>query len=118
LPTTFWFLEGYNGWGHRTEEGQATTPTNRSPYICSGTTHYEQGKYRADGIFDPSLVSDKVGCMAKLFGLVSKGLVSKGLVNLDSSILQPDNNDPMKVGPSGDSIAYPAEGVIPSLLGE
>jgi lysozyme family protein len=101
LPTIFWFLEGYNGWGYRTEEGPATTPTNRSPYIYSGTTHYEQGKYRADGIFDPCLVSAKVGCMAQLFGLVSKGLV-----NLDSSILQPANTDPMKVGSSSDPMAY------------
>ena len=113
LPTIFWFLEGYNGWGYRTEEGQATTPTNRSPYIYSGTAHYKQGKYRADGIFDPSLVSTKVGCMAKLFGLVSKGLV-----NLDSSILQTANNSQMKVGSSSDPIAYPLEGVIPSLLDE
>lgn len=100
LPTIFWFLEGYNGWGYRTEEGPATIPTNRSPYIYSGTTHYDQGKYRADGILDPCLISTKVGCMAQLFGLVSKGLV-----NLDSSILQPINTDPMKVGSFGDPIA-------------
>ena len=102
MLTIFWFLEGYNGWGHRTEEGQATTPTNRSPYIYSGTTHYEQGKYRADGIFDPNLVSAQVGCMAQLFGLVSKGLV-----NLDSSILQITTTDPMKVSSSSDLIVYP-----------
>ncbi len=93
LPTTFWYLEGYNGWGYRTGAGRATEPRNRSPYIYSGTTHYNKGKYGSDGHFDPNLVSDQVGCMALLFGLVSARLI-----NLDSSIVQTIENDPNRLG--------------------
>lgn len=76
LPTIFWFLEGFNGWGHRTGAGRQTDPPSRSPYIYSGTIHYNKGKYVGDGSFDPDFVSKQVGCMAQLFGLVQKGLVT------------------------------------------
>ncbi|WP_234419880.1 peptidoglycan-binding protein [Nodularia spumigena] len=76
MPTIFWFLERYNGWGYRTGKGRKTTPPNRSAYIYSGTFHYDKGKYVADSSFDEEAISKQVGCMAQLFGLVQKGLVS------------------------------------------
>lgn len=93
LPTLFWFLEGYNGWGYRTGAGKATTPPSRSPYIYSGTTFYDKGKYGSDGEFDPSLVSAQLGCMALLFGLVGAGLV-----DLATSVSQVVEANPSKVG--------------------
>lgn len=66
LATLFWFLEGFNGWGYRVGKGRKTTPPCRSPYIYSGTTYYESGKYIADGTFNENAVSNQVGCMALL----------------------------------------------------
>lgn len=89
LPTVFWFLERYNGWGYRTGRGCNTTPPCRSAYIYSFTNHYIKGKYVYDGTFDPNAVSDQVGCMAQLKQLERQGLIS----------LSPTReNDPNQVG--------------------
>jgi len=61
-------LEPYNGWGYR-NRGQA------SPYIWSGTQWYSKGKYVADGVFDPDVVDQQVGCAPILHEL----LVLQGL---------------------------------------
>jgi lysozyme family protein len=90
LPTVFWFLEGYNGWGYRTGRGRNTTPPSRSAYIYSGTNHYTKGKYIGDGTFDPEKVSQQVGCMALL-----KELEKKGLIHLSPSAIE---NNPNSVG--------------------
>jgi lysozyme family protein len=76
IPTMFWFLEGFNGWGYRTGLGRSTTPPSRSAYIYSGTNHYVKGKYIGDGKFDPEKASEQVGCMAQLHELQNRGLVS------------------------------------------
>jgi lysozyme family protein len=76
LPTLFWFLEGFNGWGYRIGSGRKTTPAHRSAYLFSGTNHYEKGKYIADGSFDPEAISAQVGCMALLKALEKDGLIS------------------------------------------
>jgi lysozyme family protein len=88
LPTVFWFLEGYNGWGYRTGLGRDTTPPCRSAYIYSGTNHYIKGKYVGDGVFDRNAVSDQVGCMAQL-----KELENKGLIRLSPSAIEDDPNN-------------------------
>ncbi len=75
VPTIFFFLEGYNGWGYRIGKGRATTPTCRSAYIYSASNHYEKGKYVADGKFDRNAVSAQVGCMAQLKALENEGLI-------------------------------------------
>ncbi len=49
-----WRAEEYNGWGY------ANNQCN-SPYLWSGTNHYQRGKYVSDGIFDPEAVSEQVG---------------------------------------------------------
>jgi lysozyme family protein len=76
LPTLFWFLEGFNGWGYRVGKGRDTTPPFRSAYIYSGTKFYEKGKYTADGRFDPDAISVQVGCMAQLKELESRNLIA------------------------------------------
>lgn len=88
LPTVFWFLEGYNGWGYREGLGRDTTPPCRSAYIYSGTNHYIKGKYIGNGIFDPNAVSDQVGCMAQL-----KELENKGLIRLSPSTIEDNPNN-------------------------
>jgi lysozyme family protein len=75
LPTLFWFLEGFNGWGYRVGAGINTTPPSRSAYIYSGSKHYKRGKYGSDGVFDPGLVSQQLGCMILLKRLQDEGLI-------------------------------------------
>lgn len=48
--------ERYNGWGYREWH-----PSVLSPYLWSGTKHYERGKYVEDGKWDGSFVSEQLG---------------------------------------------------------
>lgn len=48
------FAERYNGMGYDNRGME-------SPYVWSGTTNYEKGKYVADGEFDPSAVDKQLG---------------------------------------------------------
>lgn len=76
LPTTFWFLEGFNGWGYRIGLGRDTIPACRSPYIYSATNFYQSGKYVGDGKFDQHAVSQQVGCLALLKELKRRGEIT------------------------------------------
>ena len=60
-----YFLEANNGFGY-VNKGVET------PYLWSGTNHYEGGKYVQDGIFDETTVSQQVGAVPLLLYL--KGL--------------------------------------------
>ena len=48
--------EAYNGFGYRDYH-----PTVKSPYLWSGTTYYEKGKYTSDGKFNANKVSAEIG---------------------------------------------------------
>ena len=54
-------LERYNGFGYRRNH-----PAVKSPYLWSFSDVYTRGKYRADGLFDPRLVSQQCGGMVLL----------------------------------------------------
>ena len=60
--------EAYNGFGYRANG----IPT---PYLWSFSRHYEKGKYKADGKWDPKLVSKQCGAAVMLRALVDDGLV-------------------------------------------
>lgn len=60
-----YFLEANNGFGY-VKKGIET------PYLWSGTNHYEEGKYIHDGVFDSGTVSQQVGAVPLLLYL--KGL--------------------------------------------
>lgn len=66
IPECLFYFERYNGWGYRTGAGRNTTPPKRSPYLWSYTTHYEKGKYTADGTFSREAVSKQAGAAAIL----------------------------------------------------
>lgn len=63
-------LEQYNGWGYRMFH-----PEVLSPYLWSGCTHYERGKYVADGRFDPAAVSQQAGAAVLLRRMVERELI-------------------------------------------
>jgi lysozyme family protein len=52
-------LEQYNGIGY----WRRGLP---SPYVWAGTDQYVSGKYVADGVFDPSIVDNQLGCAGLL----------------------------------------------------
>lgn len=56
------FLERYNGLGYRARGVN-------SPYLWGSTNQYEKGKFGADGVFDPDMVSVQIGAAAVLKGL-------------------------------------------------
>lgn len=61
LAATLFRLEGYNGWGYRKQH-----PEVLSPYLWSYSSHYERGKYVADGKWRASAVSDQCGAATLL----------------------------------------------------
>lgn len=59
IPEILKQLEGYNGYGYQKK-------AIYSPYLWSGTNHYDMGKYVADGKFDTTVVDKQLGCVAIL----------------------------------------------------
>ncbi len=60
-------IEGYNGLGYR----------NRgvpSPYLFSGTTVYEKGKYTGDGKYSASAIDQQLGVVAVLKRMKERGI--------------------------------------------
>lgn len=66
-------LERYNGWGYRRYH-----PHVLSPYLWSGSAHYERGKYVADGRWSETAVSRQVGAAVLLRRLAELGEVDLG----------------------------------------
>ena len=62
-----YLLEKFNGFGYRNKR----LPT---PYLWSFSNHYEQGKYVADGQFDPQAVSLQCGAAVMIKALLEKGV--------------------------------------------
>jgi uncharacterized protein (TIGR02594 family) len=62
-------LEGYNGWGYRTNNLNVL-----SPYLWSFTNLYTKGKYVGDHVFDPNFPSKQAGAMAILKRLIAAGV--------------------------------------------
>jgi len=62
------FLEAYNGMGYR-KRGI------NSPYLWAGSNHYVKGKFKADGVFDPELVSKQIGAAVILKYMQEKGII-------------------------------------------
>ncbi len=72
-------LEKYNGWGYRMKG----LP---SPYLWSGSNDYVQGKYIADGVFDPHEVDKQLGCMVILNRIMALDVSEKKLYKLSRKL--------------------------------
>lgn len=71
LAGTLYQLEGYNGWGYRRFH-----PHVRSPYLWSFSTHYERGKYVADGTWSEAARSQQCGAAVLLRRLAERGVIA------------------------------------------
>jgi lysozyme family protein len=82
LPGLLYKLEEYNGWGYRLYHPQVF-----SPYLWSGSNHYKQGKYLADGAWSETAVSRQIGAAVLLKRLAEKGIIRfSGLPAADPAI--------------------------------
>lgn len=70
LPRTLYTLEDYNGWGYRRYH-----PEVLSPYLWSLSSHYDAGKYVADGRWSPTARSKQCGGAVLLRRLAELGEV-------------------------------------------
>lgn len=70
LAGTLYQLERYNGWGYRLYHQHVL-----SPYLWSFSTHYDSGKYIADGTWSDNAVSKQCGVAVLLRRLAEKGLI-------------------------------------------
>lgn len=57
-------LEEYNGLGYAAHG----VP---SPYVWSGTDQYHSGKYVRDGVYDPNVVDQQLGCAGLLLAMIA-----------------------------------------------
>ena len=60
-------MESFNGFGYR-RKGIA------APYLWSGTTLYDRGKYVRDGVFSLDAVDKQLGCAAILKRMAERGI--------------------------------------------
>lgn len=67
IGNTLYLFEGFNGYGY-TQYRNINTP-----YLWSGTNHYESGKYVADGRYNPNAISAQIG-VAPLLSEILKRL--------------------------------------------
>lgn len=64
-------IESYNGLGYQRHHRDVS-----SPYLWSGTSHYNRGKYVADGRFSKTAIDKQVGVAALLIRLNQRGIIS------------------------------------------
>lgn len=69
MGATLQNIEAYNGLGY--QRYRKGTP---SPYLWSGTTVYERGKYVADGRFSAIAIDKQLGCAAILKALHTRNI--------------------------------------------
>jgi lysozyme family protein len=67
LQTALDKMESFNGFGYR-KRGIA------APYLWSGTTLYERGKYVKDGVFSAEAIDKQLGCVAILKRMQARGI--------------------------------------------
>ena len=72
-PGTLYQMEKYNGFGYRTKHPEVLTP-----YLWSMSNHYTEGKFTADGLFDPDAVSTQIGGAVILRRMAERGIIQFG----------------------------------------
>lgn len=96
-------LERYNGWGYRRYH-----PHVLSPYLWSGSVHYERGKYVADGRWSESAVSRQIGAAVLL-----RRLAELGEIDLDEATVSRPGEGGADHGEALDAPAVGATAPVP-----
>lgn len=71
ISETLFKVEAYNGWGYRQNHSEV-----KSPYLWSGTSNYNRGKYVADGTWSSSAVSQQIGIATIMKRMEEKGIIT------------------------------------------
>jgi lysozyme family protein len=103
-------LEQYNGLGYASRG----LP---SPYVWSGTDQYKSGKYVRDGVFDPNVVDQQLGCAGLLLAMMAldpSANIDRPTTVILSSAPKPLPPDVPK--PLPPSITHPAPGSIGAFI--
>lgn len=92
-------LEEYNGLGYASKG-------RPSPYIWSGTDQYVSGKYVRDGVYDPNVVDQQLGCAGLLLAMMQLDHT----ITFTGAVLSPPVAP--KPPPSTPSVTSPAKGSL------
>ncbi|MCS3451917.1 lysozyme family protein [Bradyrhizobium elkanii] len=100
---TLTMLEQYNGLGYA-NKGRP------SPYIWSSTDQYVSGKYVRDGVYDPNVVDQQLGCAGLLLAMMQiDSSISWDMTKADAAPKPPPVPKPP---PSTPSVTSPAKGSL------
>ncbi|MGY3527289.1 hypothetical protein [Bradyrhizobium sp. USDA 4452] len=104
-------LEEYNGLGYASRG-------KPSPYIWSGTDQYVSGKYVKDGVFDPNVVDQQLGCAGLIMAMMALDPSIKfGETKIADARVSPTKTIPVVPSPSVvPSVTNPAPGSIGAWL--
>lgn len=102
---TLTMLEQYNGLGYAARG-------KPSPYIWSGTDQYVSGKYVRDGVYDPNVVDQQLGCAGLLMAMMQ---LDPGVTFAGARISPAPRASPFPASrppPGTSSIAAPVKGSL------
>jgi len=108
---TLTMLELYNGLGYAAKG-------RPSPYIWSGTDQYVSGKYVRDGVYDPNVVDQQLGCAGLIMAMMQiDPSIKFGEVTVGEARVSPTKTTPVVPSPSvTPSITHPAPGSVGAWL--
>lgn len=89
IPRALYEFERFNGWGYLPRKVN-------SPYLWSFSTHYDKGKYVADGKFDRNAVSGQCGAAVLLRCLIDLEKIKPEAVPLPAAFAKPAKAEPRK----------------------
>jgi lysozyme family protein len=104
---TLTMLEQYNGLGYA-NKGRP------SPYVWAGTDQYVSGKYVRDGVYDPNVVDQQLGCAGLLIAMMA---LDPSITFTGVTISPPPTITPIPTEkPAPSSVTNPAPGSIGAFI--
>jgi len=109
---TLTMLEQYNGLGYASRG-------KPSPYLWSGTDQYVSGKYVRDGVYNPDVVDQQLGCAGLLMAMMALDTSIKfEIVGPAPPVVAPSRPPPPSItNPAKGSIGAFIAGIFAKLFG-